>query len=81
MTVRVQFFSHLRDVAGLSESEAHVAEGASVADLLTVLFGQHPKLREWDGSILVGSGIEFVDRDYLLKEGDEIAIMPPVQGG
>ena len=81
MTVRVQLFSHLRDVAGTSESDAHVPEGASVADLLAILYGQHPKLREWDSSILVGVGVEFVGRDYLLKEGEEIAIMPPVQGG
>ena len=81
MTVRVQFFSHLRDVAGTSESDAQVPEGGSVADLLNVLYGRHPKLRQWDSSILVGAGVEFVDRDYLLKAGEEIAIMPPVQGG
>jgi molybdopterin synthase catalytic subunit len=81
MNVRVQFFSHLRDVTGVSEAEAHVPEGASVENLLTALYGQHPKLREWDGSILVGAGVEFVERDHLLKAGDEIAIMPPVQGG
>lgn len=81
MTVRVQFFSHLRDVTGTSESQVHIPEGGTVADLLTVLRGEHPKLREWDSSILVGVGVEFVDRNYLLKEGEEIAIMPPVQGG
>ena len=79
MTVRVQFFSHLRDVAGVSESEAHVPEGASVADLLSVLYGRHPKLRDWDSSILVGAGVEFVDA--LSAQDGEIAIMPPVQGG
>ena len=81
MTLRVQFFSHLRDVTRGPDSEVHLPEGASVADLLTVLYGLHPKLRDWDSSILVGVGVEFVGRDYLLKEGDEIAIMPPVQGG
>lgn len=81
MTLRVQFFSHLRDVTGASDFDAHVPEGASVADLLNVLYGQYPKLCEWDSSILIGAGVEFVDRDYLLKEGDEIAVMPPVQGG
>jgi len=25
--------------------------------------------------------VEFVDRNYKLKPGEEIAIMPPVQGG
>jgi molybdopterin converting factor small subunit len=29
----------------------------------------------------VGAGVEFVERSYLLELGDEIAIMPPVQGG
>ena len=81
MKVPVQFFSHLRDVAGVSSSHADLPEGATVADLLTVLYGRHPKLREWDSSILIGAGVEFVTRDHLLKEGDEIAIMPPVQGG
>ena len=81
MNVRVQFFSHLRDAAGVSESTADIPEGATVADLLTVLYAKHPKLHDWDSSILIGTGVEFVERDYLLKEGDEIALMPPVQGG
>ena len=34
-----------------------------------------------DKSILVGAGLEFVDRNYKLNPGEEIAIMPPVQGG
>ena len=81
MTVRVQFFSHLRDLAGASEFDAEVAENATVADLLALLYTRHPKLGEWDNSILVGAGVEFVERDYPLKDGDEIAVMPPVQGG
>ncbi|CAN5163914.1 hypothetical protein BH20VER2_BH20VER2_18160 [soil metagenome] len=81
MKVPVQFYSHLRDAAGVSESSADLPEGATVADLLTVLYGRHPQLRAWDRSILIGAGVEFVSRDYLLKAEDEIAIMPPVQGG
>ncbi len=81
MKVPVQFFSHLRDAAGVTDSTADLPEGSTVADLLTVLYGKHPKLREWDSSILIGAGVEFVTRDYLLTGGDEIAIMPPVQGG
>jgi len=30
---------------------------------------------------LIGAGVEFVDRNYKLCPGDEISIMPPVQGG
>ena len=41
----------------------------------------HPKLREWDGNILVAADLEYVDRDARLRDGQEVAIMPPVQGG
>ena len=40
-----------------------------------------PALRAHDKSILIGAGLEFVDRNYTLNPGEEIAIMPPVQGG
>ncbi len=81
MKVRVQFFSHLKDAAGAAEMECELSEGATVAQLLETLYARSPKLRAWDSSILVGAGVEFVERDHLLKAGEEIAIMPPVQGG
>jgi MoaD family protein len=81
MRVHVQFFSRLRELAGRSETEMEIPAGAKAADLLDLLYAQTPALREWDKSILVASGVEFVGRDYVLKTGDEISIMPPVQGG
>ena len=81
MTVRVQFFSHLKDIAGNAEPTVEVLEGAKVSELLAKLYSRYPGLRAWDGTILVGAGLEFVDRDYVLQSGDQIAIMPPVQGG
>jgi molybdopterin converting factor small subunit len=81
MKVRVQFFSRLRDLAGLSEMDLEVPEGAKIDDLLDTLYLQTPALREWDKSILVASGLEFVGRDYVVKPNDQISIMPPVQGG
>ena len=81
MTVRVLFFSRLKEIAGAAELEVELAEGATTAGLLSELYARHPQLREWDSSILIGAGVEFVDRDYVIKRGDEIAIMPPVQGG
>jgi molybdopterin converting factor small subunit len=52
-----------------------------VRDLLEEIYAQQPPLRSHDKSILIGAGVEFVDRNYELKPNEEIAIMPPVQGG
>ena len=81
MKVRVQFYAQLRDLTGLRESDVDLPEGATVRDLLEKIYSQQPALRVHDKSILIGAGVEFVDRAYKLKSGEEISIMPPVQGG
>jgi molybdopterin converting factor small subunit len=81
MKIHVQFFSRLRDLAAPSEMDLDVPAEGTAADLLDVLYSRTPALREWDKSILVASGVEFVGRDYVLKPDDQISIMPPVQGG
>jgi MoaD family protein len=81
MKVRVQFFSQLRDLAGAAELNVDLAAGATVADLLEKIYKKTPALRAHDKTTLVGAGVEFVDRNYVIKSGDEISIMPPVQGG
>ncbi len=81
MNVQVQFFSRLRDLAGVSEMKLEVPEATKVAELLDILYSRTPPLRDWDKSILVAAGVEFVGRDYVLRPADYVSIMPPVQGG
>jgi MoaD family protein len=81
MKVHVQFYSQLRDLAGRSGFDLELAEGTLVSDLLEQIYLKVPALRSHDKAVLVGAGVEFVDRNYKVKSGDEISIMPPVQGG
>lgn len=81
MKVHVQFFSRLRDLNGKAEMDLEVPDGTTAAELLEIIYANTPALRDWDKSILVAAGLEFVQRDYALKAGDQISIMPPVQGG
>jgi MoaD family protein len=81
MKIQIQFFSRLRDLAGRSEMEIDLPEGTTVGQLLGTLYAETPSMREWDNSLLVASGVEFVNRDYVIRAGDQISIMPPVQGG
>ena len=81
MRLRVQFFSQLREIVGAGEVVLDLPEGATVADLLAQLYLMHPALEKWERNLLVGARVEFVGRDYVIQPNDEIAIMPPVQGG
>jgi molybdopterin converting factor small subunit len=81
MKVHVQFYSLQRDLAGTHPFDVDLDEKATVANLLEKVYQKATALRSHDKSILVGAGVEFVDRNYTIKPGDEISIMPPVQGG
>ena len=81
MKVRVQFFAQVRDLIKTDTADVDLNNGANVSDLLENLYQKFPALRAHDKTILVGVGVEFVGRDYKLRSNDEIAIMPPVQGG
>jgi MoaD family protein len=81
MKVRVQFYAQLRDLIGVHELELELPQGATVRELLEEIYAQGPALRAHDKSILIAASLEFVDRNYNLKSGEEISIMPPVQGG
>ena len=81
MQITVEFFSQLREIAGASEEVVELGETATVAQLLARLYLLHPELEKWDRQILIGAGVEFVERSHALRPNDEIAVMPPVQGG
>ncbi len=81
MKIPVQFFAQLRDLTEVASTTVELAEGSNISALLNELYVRYPKLRTWNKNILVGAGVEFVERNYVVNNGDEIAIMPPVQGG
>jgi molybdopterin converting factor subunit 1 len=77
MRVRVLYFGVLKDVFSRASEDVLLAEGASVADLLEVVRGPEDF---WD-SIAVAVNQEYAKAEDLLKEGDEVALLPPVSGG
>jgi molybdopterin converting factor small subunit len=81
MKGRVLFFSLLQDLTGCAELEVTGAP-ATVGELLERdLYVRWPALREWDAALLLALDHAYVRRDAALREGFELALMPPVQGG
>jgi molybdopterin converting factor subunit 1 len=75
MHVTVRLFAGLRERAGWSERELELA-GETVADVWPTLgLGDEP------AGLLYAVNQEYADRDRVLAEGDEVAVIPPVSGG
>jgi molybdopterin converting factor small subunit len=81
MLVTIRFYSRLKDLAGCAETRETLPPGSTLADLLQALGARFPGLRSAEKSILLAVGLDYQDRGYTLRDGDEVALLPPVQGG
>jgi len=81
MRIKVSFYSYFKDLTGCSNTEEMLAAGAKISDLMAVLYAKFPKLAALANSTLIAVGLEYQGRSYVLREGDEVSLFPPVQGG
>jgi molybdopterin converting factor small subunit len=81
MRVSVHFYSYFKDMAGCEQTVETVVEGSTLEDLLKTVFLRFPKLAAMEKSMLVAVGVDYQPRNYALKDGDEVSLFPPVQGG
>ena len=81
MTIHVSFYSYFKDLTGVAGVAEQLPEGATLGELHLQLIERFPKLGAMKNSTLLAVGVEYQLRDHRLKEGDEVALFPPVQGG
>lgn len=81
MTIRVQFWSYFKDLTGCAQANEELAAGATIGELVQHLHARFPKLVAMQNSTLIAVGVEYQGRDFVLKDGDEVSLFPPVQGG
>ncbi|MBT5706939.1 MoaD/ThiS family protein [bacterium] len=81
MKIPVTFYSYFKDLTGTPETILEVPDSSTLAELMVQVFEQFPKMKEMDRSTLIAVGVEYQDRTYSLRQGDEVSLFPPVQGG
>jgi molybdopterin converting factor small subunit len=81
MKIAVHFYSYFKDLTGCAEGTQELPRGSTLNDLYRKLTERFPKLAAMEKSTLMAVGVDYQTRDYVLKEGDEVSLFPPVQGG
>ncbi|MGC1461207.1 MAG: molybdenum cofactor biosynthesis protein MoaE [Terracidiphilus sp.] len=81
MHVRVLPFGVSRDWLGAAEASVELPEGASVADLLELVTARVAGQGEVLRGIAVSVNAEYATAGQVLREGDEVGLLPPVSGG
>jgi len=81
MRVSVHFYSYFKELTGCGDTVETLPEGGTINDLLRQLIARFPKLEAMQNCALIAVGVEYQNRDYVLKTGEEVSLFPPVQGG
>ena len=81
MRVRLLNFAVLRDIVGKGEVELSLRDGARAGDVWQTLRRDYPVLAGYEQPPLVAVNETYATPDTVLREGDELAFIPPVAGG
>ena len=86
-TVKVLFFASAREATGTAKLDLLVNasdadQGAKASDVLRELLERYPALDFEGTQISVAVNQNYLgDEDLTLKDGDEVALLPPIAGG
>lgn len=81
MRVQVHFYSYFKDLTGCAVTSVELPPATTIAGLLGQLSERFPRFGEMERCLLIAVGVDYQDRTYVIQEGDEISLFPPVQGG
>lgn len=80
MKLNIKLFGITKEIIGQTELEYPLASSTDVSSLRKKLTKEFPELSRLKSLMIAVNG-EYVHQNLLLKEQDEIVLIPPVSGG
>jgi molybdopterin synthase catalytic subunit/molybdopterin converting factor small subunit len=81
MKIDVLLFGVLKDVVGRSGDTIELHEGALVQDILSYYSQGRAPFAAMLPSLAISVNREYSGVDHVLRDGDEVGLLPPVSGG
>ncbi len=81
MRIRVVLFAAAREILGRNDLEIELPEGSTIADLRTGIADLAPEVATLLSNSLFSVDLEYANENDLLREDQEVAMIPPVSGG
>ena len=81
MKITLKLFGSLREAMGESTIQVELEEGASVSELRSWLSGRNPLVEKLGDRLAASVNLEIAEAGVVLRDGDEVAFLPPVAGG
>src|SRR5262245_12229238 len=81
MRIRVLLFGQLKDIVGQPEETVEIESGAKLESLVSRYAERYPRFQLLAGSIACSVNQEYATASVVLRDGDEVGLLPPVSGG
>jgi len=81
MRVTIRYFAAARERAGISSETLELDEAATAAEALAAACARHPALQPVAQRLRLAVDQEFAAPERKLRDGSEVALIPPVSGG
>ncbi len=81
--ITVKYFANLKQMAGKEEDQFNIKEGTTLEQLSELIGQSVPQLGDMvrEKKVLISVNYDMVPLDTVVKDGDEIALLPPFSGG
>ena len=80
MKIKIKFFGQHKEDLNKSELVINSKNNITINDLIELLKIKEPNFSKFK-SYAIAVNLNYENSDYMLKENDEVAIIPPVSGG
>ena len=81
MKIKVLLFASFREIVGSTSLNLTVDDSCTTLTLFEILCEMHPQLKLGADQISVAINKNYVCATSPLKDGDEVAFLPPISGG
>jgi len=81
MKIELLHFASFREAAGRDRETREVADGTRVGELWSSLGAEIALFRRFASPPPAAVNREYVPPETVLRDGDEVAFLPPVAGG
>ncbi len=81
MRLHVLLFATYREIVGEKEVSWTADAGSTLSQFIDAFLAAHPRLAPHRSSMMVAVNLAAADPSVVLREGDEVALLPPVSGG
>lgn len=81
MNIRIRYFASVRELMGTAATTAEFPDNTTVGDALGILAAGNELAARAFAHCLPMVNHDYVAKDHVLTDGDELALIPPVSGG